>query len=114
MTLSKSRKIVVDSQRYQWRAKYAAPTYIGDSPVIIYLVVLSSIGACLKAELLSKKLSPDQLEGLAEHKASLTPKDVERVIHAAVLAGWDPTVKAKPFLLAAGPDLMGQKSIEAK
>jgi len=111
MALKGARTIVVRDQTFKWKFAHTTARYVGDSPFNGDIVVQGdSMHGRLRASVVSHRICPESDEGDYQHRASLTPKDVCRVIEKALDDGWQPAERGQHELL--GPLKLADYSVE--
>ncbi len=98
----KSRPITIDGRRYRWLLKVWYRKYIGEAPAscdISIQEVLPRPGQTLVAELFSKSFEGREW-WQPVHKASVLPRDIERIIRTGLERGWTPGKGSGSFRLS--------------
>lgn len=89
----KSRLIEVNSIKYRWLISGGKSNIIGQSSPSIHVIIQKdgeSSNKVLRA-LLSSKHYVGEYKYVGDHKISVTPKDIIKIIKAGIEAGWEPT-----------------------
>ena len=103
-----SRPIVVDGRKFRWMLR-GRSRYLGNSPPAVTITIqedLENPGTVLQCDLISKNIEDTGMNDPWDdrcqiHKASIRPKDVESLIRAGLLEGWDPEVGRGVFRVSS-------------
>lgn len=105
-----SRRLEIDGETFLWRMDRKT-RYRGDSPLATRVTVQRDDprpGRVAQFMLRSKRIRDDSDEGDYQHRATLGPGDVRRLVLFALRRGWDPAARGPAFQVdpdAGCPDL---------
>ncbi len=113
MAIAHARRITVDDVEFQWKFLGHRENLMGWSPRVGRIVVCYPMtGAIFLSELFHSKRWDHAYDGqednAPQHKATLYPQDVEKIIRVAFTLGWDLSTKGRfvvpvPDLVDYGP-----------
>src|SRR5271166_6159419 len=103
-TLPGGRSLLVDGVAYRWMVGSGKGRLIGNSGPGLVVTLQTATGATAQAHLFSKvydAMNEDEQEH-GQHKVTLGPADVRKLIQHALSSGW-PTGDSKRLFRIAGP-----------
>lgn len=99
MPRRKSRRLEIDGETFLWRMDRKT-RYRGDAPLATRVTVQRDDprpGRVAQFVLRSKRIREDCDEGDYQHRATLGPGDVRRLVLYALERGWNPAVSGPAF-----------------
>jgi hypothetical protein len=100
-----SKSISVDGQQFRYVISEAATDSDGRVPLSVTVQHSHANGSRLRVTGLMGDRVPEQESKFymgRTLKHPVTPRDVEQLVRAAIVSGWQPNVSGKPFVLRVG------------